>query len=290
MAQRPIEKDCGGYWEFPGGKMEVDESPYQALVRELHEELGIAAEVAYPWLMRVFTYPHATVRLHFFRVTRWKGEPHGLEGQQLSWLSSGNLNVGPMLPANEPILRALKLPSIYGISNATELGVETFLLRLEKSLTNGLKLLQIREKGWGHQELLYLSTKAIALAHAAGAKVLINEDSELAKVVGADGVHLTGMQLANCAQRPDFELCAASCHNEAELKRAMDLELDFAMVSPVLPTKSHPGAVHLGWDEFANIAQKSEIPVFALGGMQLSDLQLAWRKGAHGIALLRQAW
>lgn len=290
MAQRPQDKDCAGYWEFPGGKVETDESPYQALVRELQEELGVVAQIVYPWMVRVFTYPHATVRLNFFRVTAWKGDPQGLEGQLLSWQSISNINVEPMLPANKPILRALTLPTIYAISNATELGVEGFLLRLQKSLNNGLKLVQIREKGWGHRELLKLSLKVVALAHAAGARVLINENIELAKEVGADGVQLTGKQLATSVIRPDVELCAASCHNAEELERANELELDFALLSPVLPTKSHPGAAHLGWDEFAKIAQCSAIPVFALGGMKLEDRQTAWEKGAHGIALLRQAW
>jgi 8-oxo-dGTP diphosphatase len=84
--------------------------------------------------------------------------------------------------------------------------------------------------------------------------------------------------------------CAASCHNEEELRRAETLGCDFALVSPVLPTKSHPGAPHLGWESFASIAAGSTIPVYALGGLTHDDMQAAWRHGAHGIALLRQAW
>jgi 8-oxo-dGTP diphosphatase len=68
------------------------------------------------------------------------------------------------------------------------------------------------------------------------------------------------------------------------------LGLDFALLSPVLPTKSHPGAEHLGWDGFAAIASSCSIPVYALGGLQMPDMEMAWQKGAHGIALLRQAW
>jgi len=61
-------------------------------------------------------------------------------------------------------------------------------------------------------------------------------------------------------------------------------------LSPVLPTQSHPGAAHLGWESFAAIAAGSSIPVYALGGLARDDLQIAWRHGAHGISLLRQAW
>ena len=120
--------------------------------------------------------------------------------------------------------------------------------------------------------------------------MLLNEDIELAREVGADGVQLTGAQLAACKKRPDVDLCAASCHSTEELQHAAELELDFALLSPVLPTKSHPGAAHLGWEAFETMAGTSPIPVFALGGLQSGDMQTAWEKGAHGIALLRQAW
>src|ERR1019366_913509 len=87
QAQRPADKIWAGYWEFPGGKIEPGETPYHALVRELREELGITVTTAYPWVTRVFAYPHATVRLNFFRVTAWSGDLHPHEGQKFSWQS-----------------------------------------------------------------------------------------------------------------------------------------------------------------------------------------------------------
>jgi len=290
LAQRPQGKAYSGYWEFPGGKVEAGETPRHALIRELHEELGIEVKTTYPWLRRVFTYPHATVRLNFFRVTNWQGEPHGREGQLLSWQRLPELTVAPILPANDPILRALQLSHLYAISNASELGVEVFMQRLQQALNNGLRLLQIREKNWSRPDIKDLAIRSVKLAHAAGARVLLNEDIALAQEVGANGVQLTGAQLAACKKRPDVELCAASCHSAEELKLAADLELDFALLSPVLPTRSHPGAAHLGWDAFAKLASSSSIPVYALGGLQLADMEKAWEQGAHGLALLRQAW
>lgn len=290
MAQRPPEKIWAGYWEFPGGKIEPGETPYHALVRELQEELGITVQTAYPWLTRIFSYPHATVRLHFFRVTSWSGELHPHEGQQFSWQHPTEVTVDPILPANAPILRALELPTLYAISNASELGVEIFLNRLEARLGKGLRLIQLREKNLAQKELRDLAQRVVAMAHVQGAKVLLNGDVALAQEVGADGVHLTSNQLQELKLRPAIEWCAASCHNAEELRLANELGCDFALLSPVLPTQSHPGATCLGWENFATIAAGSAIPVYALGGMKLEDMHTAWKHGAHGISLLRQAW
>jgi 8-oxo-dGTP diphosphatase len=290
LAQRPPGKIWEGYWEFPGGKVEPGETPHYALVRELREELGIEVETAYPWITRVFTYPHATVRLNFFRVTQWRGEPHPHEGQQFSWQAPGSAGVEPVLPANAPVLRALELPPLYAISNVRELGEEEFIARLRSALQKGLRLVQLREKDLPRESLRALALRMLPLLREHGARLMLNGDIALAREVGADGVQLTAGQLRNLSERPDVPWCAASCHDAEELRRAEALGCDFALLSPVLPTQSHPGEPALGWERFAEIARGCSIPVYALGGMQLSDMETAWRQGAQGVALLRQAW
>jgi 8-oxo-dGTP diphosphatase len=296
ITQRRADQALPLQWEFPGGKVEPGESASDALVRELREELGIETETAYPWITRVFTYPHATVRLHFFRVTRWRGEPHPHEGQQFAWhwpsgvRHAGSPRAEPVLPANGPVLRALELPALYAISNVKELGEEEFIARLKVALQNGTRLVQLREKELSRDALGALASRMLPLMREAGAKLMINGDVELAREVGADGVQLTAGQLAELRQRPEVAWCAASCHDAAELRRAEQLGCDFAMLSPVLPTQSHPGAPALGWGRFAEFARGCAIPVYALGGLKLEDAETAWRHGAHGVALLRQAW
>lgn len=290
LAQRPADKIWAGYWEFPGGKIEPGEAAYHALVRELREELGIEVQTAYPWLTRVFTYPHATVRLNFFRVTEWRGEMHPHEGQQFSWQHLPEVSVTPVLPANAPIIRALELPTLYAISNAAELGVEPFLARLQVKLDEGLRLVQLREKNMARDDLCGLASRMLAMMQSYGARLIVNADVELAHETGADGVQLTASQVANLNERPDVPWCGASCHSTGELRRAEALGCDFALLSPVLPTLSHPGEPTLGWDSFAGSVSGATIPVYALGGLVQGDMQTAWRHGAHGIALLRQAW
>lgn len=289
LAQRPQGKVYAGYWEFPGGKVEPGETMHQALVREIQEELGITIDRTWPWLSCQFTYPHAKVRLKFFRVTSWHGEIAPIEHSGFVWVKIGDAApVSPVLPANGPILRALELPSIYALTNAAENGIENEWAKLEKVLTNGLRLIQIRDKTLPPAERLRFAQGVMARAHDyANTRVLINDDEVLAREVGAHGVHLSSSQLSQIAQRPSFDWVATSCHSAEELSRAVSLGIDFALLSPVLPTLTHPEAKSMGWDEFGRLIEQSPIPVFALGGMKPEMLDLAREKGAHGIALMR---
>ena len=290
LARRPEGKVYAGWWEVPGGKVEAGEPPGAALARELHEELGIDVQQVWPWLTRVFTYPHATVRLNFFRVTDWTGEPHPREGQALAWQKLGEPLLEPMLPANAPILASLALPSEYAVSAVASLGPDEFLRRLEARLKGGLKLLQLREKQLPRHELLELAKKVCALAHRHGAKVILNGDADLAAQAGADGVHLSAQQLIKLDARPDAALVGASCHDEKELAHAMALGVDLAVLGPVNPTGSHPGATTMGWEGFARLARHATLPVYAIGGLNPHDMEAAWRAGAHGVAMISAAW
>lgn len=289
LTRRPGGKIYSGYWEFPGGKVESGEALFHALERELWEELGIHVVHATPWITRIFTYSHATVRLHFFRVTQWEGQPAPREKQGLFWQSPQQVDVSPVLPANGPILQALSLPPVYAITRAAEVGIEVALKQIEQALQNGLRLLQIREKHMAPDQLRAFTKQVLSLARTYQAKVLINGDAELARAIGADGVHFTSAQLLAMPSRPDpdYGLCGASCHNAEELFAAEQLGLDFAVLGPVQATLSHPGLAPLGWRRFATLIRDYPLPVYALGGLSAADLSIAQEMGAHGIAVMR---
>lgn len=290
LGQRPEGKPWAGWWEFPGGKIEAGETPFHALQRELHEELGIEAEEAYPWITRVFSYPERTVKLRFFTVRRWHREPHGKENQQLSWQIPEAVTVGPLLPANAPVLSALCLPPVYAITNLAEMGEARFLAALERALQNGLRMIQVREKQLAPDALLRFAALVVQRAQLHGAQVVINGDVELARAVGAAGVHLPSPALMALADKPEGLLCGASCHNREELGQAARLNLDYALLAPVQPTLTHPGAPALGWDGFERMVWEQPVPVYALGGLAAGDLTTAWQRGAHGIAMQRGVW
>lgn len=289
LAQRPEGKVYAGYWEFPGGKVEPGETLREALVREIQEELGVTIDRAFPWLSCQFTYPHATVRLKFFHVTSWHGEVAPIEHSGFVWVRIGDAApVSPVLPANGPILRALELPSIYALTNATENGTDNELARFATALDRGLKLVQIRDKTLPTDQRLLFSREVLALVRKHdGCCVLVSDDENLAHAVGANGLHLSANQLMTTRQRPAFDYVAASCHSAEELSHAASIGVDFALLSPVLPTASHPGERGMGWSAFAELIERSPIPVFALGGMETGMLEEARGHGAHGIALMR---
>ncbi len=105
LTSRPLGKVYAGHWEFPGGKLEAGESVEEALRRELHEELGIAIDVAtvQRWKEELFDYPHALVRLHFCKVFAWRGEFEMREAQQMAWQTLP-VQVRPVLPGTIPVL------------------------------------------------------------------------------------------------------------------------------------------------------------------------------------------
>jgi 8-oxo-dGTP diphosphatase len=288
LAQRPEGKPYPGYWEFPGGKIEPGEDPRAALVRELREELGIEVTRATPWITRMYAYTHATVRLRFFRVTGWEGEPRPLEDQAIRWQAVGRTDVAPMLPANAPVLAALELPPVMIVSDAARMGAEDWIAALAERATAERLLVQVREKGMDHQKLQHLLSRALARVEPFGSRVVVNSDC--GRFPQCDGVHLTAAALMGASARPPGRLVGASCHDENEVAHAAAIGLDYVVVGPVEATASHPGAAPLGWERFEALVRDQPMPAYAIGGLARADLAEAKRRGAHGVALLRKAF
>ena len=110
IAQRPAGGHVAGFWEFPGGKLNPGESPAEALFRELREEIGVSVEAATPFMAYRHDYPERSVELHVFLVERYTGDPRGVEGQPLRWVSVADFPSAGLLEADLPI--AEKLASV----------------------------------------------------------------------------------------------------------------------------------------------------------------------------------
>ena len=292
VTRREAGSHRGGEWEFPGGKLNPGEDVLSALKRELHEELGMEVHAARALMQVRHAYPGEEVLLDVWRVTAYSGAPRGREGQEGRWAGPEELWSLDFSAADWPIRRRLWLPSLYLITDSRRFGRVEFLARLERALTAGARLIQLREPHMNDADYRTCAGVVIPLCHRHGAQVILHAAPEWAAELGADGVHLTTRRLMELTARPleTKYWVAASCHNAEELGRAKHIAADFAVLSPVARTTSHPGTEPLGWGNFRRLSVGANLPVYALGGMRARDLPRARAAGAHGLAMISGVW
>lgn len=293
LGQRPPGKYLAGSWEFPGGKRAPGESPQQALIRELQEELGIDVSDAAlrPWLSLRHRYPELTIRLRLYEVEAFQGQPRGLEGQAVAWFEPEALQQLTMPAADRPIVAVLGLDARMAITPDPQLlgGTEALLDWTRRGLAAGLRLFQLRTSSLDSEHLEALGQAFGELVRARGGRWLLNGPAELAQALGADGLHMDSAGLHAASVRPLDEcfLVSASCHEAADLEKAGDLGLDFVTLSPVLATRSHPEAQALDWAQFQRLCEVSPLPVYALGGLSPALLEQVRDHGGFGVAGIR---
>jgi 8-oxo-dGTP diphosphatase len=292
ICRRPSHVHQGGLWEFPGGKLEPGETTESALRRELREETGIHVISGRPLIRVHHDYPDRDVLLDVWRVERFSGKAAGHEGQLIRWVSPRELGSYRFPAANKPVIKAVSLPDRYLITPEPGADVENFLAHLDAAICRGVELVQLRAIQWALPDYRGLVKRALGICHARNARLLLNADPSLVLELGVDGVHLTSTRLLALRERPlDARyVVGASCHDRQELEHACAMNLDFAVVSPVRETDSHPGAKALGFDGLRDLTEPADVPVYALGGMDETDLIRAFEHGAQGIAAIRGLW
>lgn len=292
IADRPAGKPWAGYWEFPGGKLETGEPQGAALQRELHEELGIAAQAAYRLFSFSHRYPERLVHLHVWRVTQYRGTPASHEGQTLAWHDPETLRQVKLLPADQPILEALRLPPLMLVTPPPGDDEALFLRALGRSLEAGVDLVQFRAPELDADRFIRLGTEVVRICRQHGARVLINAEPAMARGLKPDGIHLR-QDMLRTLESVDIDrsrLLGISCHSAEEIARALAFEPDYLTLGSVKSTASHPGGTNLGWEGFGELAATSGIPVYAIGGLGRDDLETARRHRGHGVAAIRAFW
>ena len=291
LARRTEGRDLAGLWEFPGGKREAGETPEAALVRELHEELGVDVELGAPLIRVPHAYPHKRLSLDVRRIAAWRGTPKGHEGQALAWVPQSKLGAYAMPSADRPVVAALLQPDRYLVTPSPQ-DDAPWLAGLALALEHGVARVQLRASpdidGARWRRLV---EDAVALCRGANAEVLLNGDAALASALGI-GLHLRSGQLRDCepTRLRALPVVAASCHDLEDLRRAEQLGCAFAVLGPLRPTPTHPAAEGLGWHAFAALREVVALPIYAIGGMTGDDIPTARAHGAQGIAAIRALW
>ncbi len=286
----------GGLWEFPGGKIEKHETAQQALIREIKEELGLEVNDMRPLIKVVHDYNDRKVCLHVHRVLSYSGHAQGVEGQKIEWVAVDQLSTYDFPQANLPIIKAVQLPERYLISGKFS-DQDDFLQKLTSALDSGIKLVQLRLKNikLNSDEISSLIDKSSALCAQVNAKLLLNISKEHLRsidlsIVAFDGYHADSHMLDKLSRRPEGTLFSASCHNQEQLQKARQLGADFVVLSPVKKTASHPETEPMGWQKFSDLVDGCAMPVYALGGVSVEDMESAWSHGAQGVAAISAFW
>lgn len=299
LARRPHGVHQGGLWEFPGGKVEPGEPEPVALVRELHEELGITATCYQPLIRIAHDYPDKSVTLSVWQVDAFTGADAvsgdvGREGQTIRWWPLQDLVTLDFPAANVPIVAAARLPALWRITPALPdaAAVRAWALSCLRQSADSAFADQgwlLRLPGWPDADYLPLAGELVALAATRNIPVMLHGDPRrLQHCPAAAGVHLPAAVAAASdsalLQRPRRNhWLSMAAHNPDELALASRLGMDFAALSPVLPTSSHPDAPGLGWDTWTDWVAPATLPVYALGGLRPADVARARESGGQGV-------
>lgn len=161
---------------------------------------------------------------------------------------------------------------------------------VEKALEGGVRAVQLREKDLPARELFRLASLLRSLTASCGARLLINDRADVARAVGADGVHLGVLSIPPREARALLgprSIIGCSAHNAEELRQAEEGGADFVTFGPVYATPSKASfGPPLGIPALAEACRTARIPVFALGGIGPGNVEEVWRAGSFGVALI----
>ncbi|ENV08325.1 hypothetical protein F966_02999 [Acinetobacter higginsii] len=275
---RQANQHQGNKHEFPGGKVEPGESPEQACRREIYEEVGIGLKEWHAFDVIRHEYEDIIVNLHLFHAYV-PDELLNLIHQPWAWYNRDQLIDLNFPKANAAILQRLSWPHLIKISDQIDALPQQQVLLYWRIQTDDIQQIE--------QQLDALKDDQLR-------KLIINLDLwqklnvELQNKIQT--IHLKQSQLMSLSKGGLVvgKRFIAACHDAVSLQHAQHIGCDAVFLSPVHATETHPETKVLGWDRFQELAQNSDIPVFALGGLAPADLEQAQKHHAYGLAGIRQ--
>ncbi|WP_432480665.1 NUDIX domain-containing protein [Moraxella sp. ZY200743] len=309
LATRHAHQHQGGKLEFVGGKIEIGETAMTALVREVQEEIGLdITDNLITKMGRIYhDYASRSVCLHVYLVKMTKSQYDvcrhqsvGLDGQQLGFYDEGFvLSQSKRFPdANRAILMWLTLPEVLIVSHALtyfkQSNNKTDWLDCYKTLPKNSTLVVRSQAGVQIDDELIDVLKSVrkdlrfvvpfGTSHGMGGTTVLAHRLTQEQLMNLDLFYSSTLDLPNAP-------IIASCHDKQSLQKANALArvhpVLAVLLSPVKPTQSHPNEPALGWGDFWALAELSDVPVIALGGLLPDDLGDAWASGAVAVAGIR---
>lgn len=311
---RHASQHQGNRYEFVGGKIEPDETPTQGLIREVHEEIGLDIAQNITVKMGVIRHDYAdkTVALLVFKIqvsqAQFEELQHGKgkEGQAVTWVHQSDLvaNQYPLPDANARILEWLKLPNTIYITQplcsfvSVDEWVDFYSQKLPQGANCYLRPQTSDENATAMIDgLLTIRADITPIIQYATVEHLFERLPERLDAWLKNGmVHLNHQQLVTL----DFLNLSknyryfASCHDQRSLSRLNTLATSHTamgcFLSSVKATPTHPETFQsggMGWQAFGELSKLSDVPIFALGGVEQADLATAYEHGAMGIAGIR---
>lgn len=293
VSRRKSDVHLAGLLEFPGGKVEKNESPESALRRELKEELNVDIINAVPLIQIPYHYSDRKILLDTYLVDDYSGSVSGHEGQEVFWKKPEALDESEFPAANYGVIRALQLPKTFPVTPNFSEDSDAFLANFENVVSNETThVIQLRSHDLIMSDYMGLAKHCADLCEKHSVKLVLNRDIKALEISQASGLHLTSDNLLNTKVRPlDHRyLVGASCHNIKEIEHANSLRLDYMFVGPVIEKIHSVNCARLGWDGFSALSRRSVIPVYAIGGLSGTDLADCIDNGGQGVAAIREFW
>ena len=286
VAKRPPASHQGNLWEFPGGKIKLDETVFSALQREIIEEVGLRIQEAYPFVKIYHNYGDKQVLLDVWQVTRFEGEAVGREGQKVQWLAPEAMENFKFPGANLRIVKLLQLPTRMAITPQFEC-LSQLAAYLDLLRNNDVGAVQIRQKHLTLDQSLDWARSSLEILGDRGPLVILNGPLKLWQYLPSGvGLHLTSAEFGSLqeslSKRLSFLGC--SCLSKQDLHKAETLGFDYAFLSPQPVTSNLSDNTPLNWRGFKELAASVSLPVYALVDMNRFDVSTALAHGAVGIA------
>jgi 8-oxo-dGTP diphosphatase len=298
ITQRQRGQHLEDLWEFPGGKLEASESRFQGLKRELQEEIGIEVFAALPIMSVRHRYPDKSVFLDVWEIRAYDGEPKGCEGQEGRWIDLDKLEFEQFPEADWPVLQALGLPGHLLITPELEVAHrDSFVGQFERVMSRQrYPLVLFRAHSLADDVYVELAGQMQSIAGDHGGELIIHRprlQSIKSKLFhDFSRFHINSYLLQDIKRNPlpNGAKLSASCHDLDEIRQAERLGCTFGLLSCIRATASHPGRQVKGWLGFKQLARKSRLPLFALGGVKRRDIFAARYQGAVGVAGIGDFW